>query len=442
MRLSERVYATAVDPAKLNGQQVTVAGWLQETRDLGGVAFLILRDRSGTLQVVLPKKKLDAALVAGLLAVQRESVVAIQGEVKASDKARNGYEILPTTFQVLNAAEAPLPLGVVDKVDANLDTRLDNRFMDLRKPEIQAVFRVRSTIVKAGLAAFDRLGFVQVHTPRIIGASSEGGTDVFEVKYFDKKAYLSQSPQLYKQMLMATGLDRVCEVATYFRAEKHKTVRHLNEITAFDGEMAFVESEEDVMQALETVVHAIWKAVAEENGAELKALGKEVVVPTLPFTRIKYDDAVQRVNATGRLERAIEWGEDLSTEAERVLGEELQKDGVDFYFITRYPASVRPFYTYIEDDAPVSRSFDLEFRGLEVTSGAQRQHDPAKLVKRMEQKGLNPADFEDYLKAFRYGMPPHGGFGLGIDRLVMQILGLPNVREGVLFPRDVERVTP
>jgi len=442
MRLAERLYATSIDPAKLNGQDATVAGWLQESRDLGGVAFLILRDRSGTLQVVLPKKRLDANLVAGLLAIPRESVVLIRGEVKASDKARNGYEVVPKEFAVLNLAETPLPLGVVDKVEAGLDTRLDNRFLDLRKPEVQAIFRVRDVVVGSGSDAFRDLGFTQVHTPRVIGASSEGGTDLFEVKYFDRKAYLSQSPQLYKQMLMATGLDRVFEVATYFRAEKHKTVRHLNEITAFDAEMAFIEDEEDVMRVLETVVHRIWQAVHDRCGAELSTLGKEVRLQPTPFPRVPYDDAVQQVNATDRLGRPIEWGEDLSTEAEKVLGELMAAKGHDFYFITGYPEAIKPFYAYVEDGSTVSRSFDLEYRGLEVTSGAQRQHDPAKLVKRIELKGLDPKEFADYLKAFRFGMPPHGGFGLGIDRLTMQVLDLPNVREAVLFPRDAERLTP
>ena len=445
--LTQRKYALDVGPQDHN-QEVVVAGWIQETRDMGGIAFVILRDRSGTVQVVLPKKKLDAALVESLTGLNRESVVAIRGEVKPSEKARNGYEILPREVRLLSKAEAPLPLGVVDKVDADLDTRLDNRFMDLRKPEIQAIFKVRSTLVKAGIDSFHRQGFLQVHTPRIIGASSEGGTDLFPVKYFERDAFLAQSPQLYKQMLMATGVDRQFEVATYFRAEKHNSYRHLNEITAFDVEMAFIESEEQVMHVLETAVRDMWAAVAEHNQKELQLLGKTVTVPTLPFLRIPYEEALKLVNDSKRFlndkgePAEIPHGEDLNAAAEKVLGEIMRERGVEFYFITKYPEQIRPFYTFVEEDRPISRSFDLEHAGLEVTSGAQRQHDHAKLVERLRHKGLDPADFEDYLKPFKYGMPPHGGFGLGIDRLAMEVLGLNNVREAVLFPRDRTRLHP
>lgn len=441
MPLADRRYAKDIDPAR-GEQPVVVAGWVQEVRDLGGIAFVILRDRSGTLQIVLPKKKLDADLVARFVAVPRESVVAVRGVAKPNEKARNGYEVLPSELEVLSTAATPLPMGVVDKVDVEIETRLDNRFIDVRRPEIAAIFRVRSTLVRAGLDWFADHGFTIIHTPRIIGASSEGGTDLFTVRYFEKDAYLSQSPQLYKQMMMATGLDRVVEVATYFRAEKHNTYRHLNEITAFDLEMAFVDSEEDVMRVLEGAVSHMWKAVHDERQAELALRGVALEVPKTPFPRVPYDEAVQIVNAAGKLEKPVEWGEDLSTEAERVLGEHMTAKGHAFYFITRYPEAIKPFYAYAEDDSPLSRSFDLEHKGLEVTSGAQRQHDVAKLEARLRRKGLDPADFEGYLKAFRYGMPPHGGFGLGVDRLTMEVLGLPNVREAVLFPRDRTRISP
>ena len=448
VNLQERKYALDIDPKAMDGQDVVVAGWIQETRDMGGIAFVILRDRSGTLQVVLPKKKLAPELVDACVKPQRESVVAILGTVKASEKARNGYEVLPKEVRLLNEAAAPLPLGVVDKVDADIDTRLDNRFMDLRKPEVQAIFKVRSALVKAGIDSFTRQGFFQVHTPRIIGASSEGGTDLFPVKYFEKDAFLAQSPQLYKQMLMATGMDRQFEVATYFRAEKHNSYRHLNEVTAFDVEMAFVESEEGVMRVLETAVRDMWQAVHDQCQPELKLMGRTVEVPALPFPRLPYDEALKLVNGTGKWTNEkgepaeVPWGDDLNAAAEKLLGEVMHARGHAFYFITKYPEQIRPFYTFVEDDQPISRSFDLEHRGLEVTSGAQRQHDPAKLEARIRHKGLDPKDFSDYLKPFRYGMPPHGGFGLGIDRLTMEVLGLPNVREAVLFPRDRTRLAP
>jgi aspartyl-tRNA synthetase len=439
LRLADRVYAKDIDPAK-GEQPVLVAGWAQEIRDLGGIAFVIVRDRTGTLQVVVPKKRLPEALVGAIVAIPRESVVAVRGKAVPNPKARNGYEILPEEVEVLGVAGTPLPLGVVDKVGVEIETRLDNRFMDLRKPEVQAIFRVRSALVRAGLDYFHDRGFVQIHSPRILGASTEGGTDLFTVRYFEKDAYLSQSPQLYKQMMMATGLDRVIEVATYFRAEKHNTFRHLNEITAFDAEMAFVDSEEDVMRVLEGAIHHIWAEVARRCPEELALRGVDLKVPPLPFARVPYEKALGIVNESGKLPAPLSFGDDLNTESERILGDAMTAQGHAFYFITRYPEAIKPFYTYAEGRE--ARAFDLEHEGLEVTSGAQREHRIDHLVARIRQKGLNPDDFESYLRAFRYGMPPHGGFGLGIDRLTMELLRLPNIREAVLFPRDRTRLSP
>jgi aspartyl-tRNA synthetase len=427
------------------GQRALVAGWLQDARDQGKIAFLFVRDRTGVTQCVVKKNDVGEERYKAIAGIPRESVVAVQGQVNPSKAKAGGFEIFidaQGSVEVLNPAAAPLPLGVVDKVAADLETRLDNRFMDVRKPEVQAIFQVRSALVKAGTDYFTAQGFAQIHTPRIIGASSEGGTELYPVQYFEKKAFLAQSPQLYKQAMMATGLDRVFEVATYFRAEKHNTYRHLNEITAFDAEMAFVEDEEDVMRLLEGAVHHMWIVLAAECKDLLALRGVALQVPALPFPRVTHAEAVERVNATGKLQQPVGPEDDLSTEAERVLGELMAQEGHIFYFITKYPGSIRPFYTYVDEDTGLSRSFDLEHKGLEVTSGAQRQHDPAKLEQRLKEKGLDPADFEGYLKAFRYGMPPHGGFGLGIDRLTMEALALDNVREAVLFPRDRTRITP
>ncbi|MGH2669189.1 MAG: aspartate--tRNA(Asn) ligase, partial [bacterium] len=339
--------------------------------------------------------------------------------------------------RVLNEAGAPLPLGVVDRVGIDLDTRLDNRFMDVRRPEVQAIFRIRSAVLAGGRSHLLSQQFTEVHTPNIIATSSEGGTELFPVQYFEQKAYLSQSPQLYKQMLMATGLDRVFEVAKYFRAESHNTTRHLNESTAFDCEMAFIDSEEDVMRVLERLVQAIWRHVHDTCVPQLAVLGRTLAVPEVPFPRVTYDEARALVAPKGI---DVPWGEDLSREAEKVLGDVMAEKGHAFYFITRYPKKAKPFYAHPEGE--VSRSFDLAHAGMEVTSGAQRVHDPRMLEENLKAKGLDPAAFEDYLKAFRYGMPPHGGFGLGVERLCMEMLGLDNVREAVLFPRDRTRLRP
>ncbi|MBI4392288.1 MAG: aspartate--tRNA(Asn) ligase [Euryarchaeota archaeon] len=436
--LSKRRYSLAISPAD-DGKEAVVAGWIHESRDLGGIAFIILRDREGTLQVVLPKKKIEKQLLDQLLGINRESVIAIRGSVKASPQARNGYEIFPLEVEVLSRAAAPLPLPVADKVHAEIDTRLDNRYMDLRKPEVAAIFHVRSAMLRSAHAFFAERGFTEIHTPKMISAASEGGTDLFPVAYFEKQAFLAQSPQLYKQMMMATGLDRVYEIAWYFRAEEHNTRRHLNESTAIDVEMAYVSSEEDVMGLLERLIQRIWTDITKNETAALAAVGAKPVVPTLPFPRVTYDEAIRLVNEAGL---KLEWGEDLGTEGEKKLGDLMLAKGHEFYFIKHYPAAAKPFYAYVEDGSQLSRSFDLDHKGLEVTSGAQRQHDSDKLVKRLEEKGLNPKDFEAYLSAFRYGMPPHGGFGLGIERLVMELLGVENVREAILFPRDRQRLTP
>jgi aspartyl-tRNA synthetase len=418
------------------GSSITVAGWVEDIRNLGSIAFIILRDKKGTLQVTGLKKE-HPKLFEKLVNLPRESVVSVKGLCQKSGKARNGYEILPEDVAVLSTSDSPLPLGVVDKVDADLDTRLDNRFLDLRKPEVKAVFQIRSAVIGAVHETLRSMDFDEVHTPKLIGTSSEGGTDVFKLGYFDRDAFLAQSPQLYKQMLMSTGLDRVYEIAWYFRAEEHNTRRHLNESTAVDMEMAFIESEEDVMNVLETLVSSMWKKAGEQSNA-LKVLDKSIIVPKTPFCRITYDEVLSLLSDH---DCTVEWGEDLSTEEERLLGKIMSGQGHDFYFITKYPLSAKPFYT-LPWKEKYSCGFDLECKGVELASGSQRIHDVDLLMKRMDSLGLKTDAFESYLKSFRYGMPPHGGFGFGIERFMMELLDIYNIRECILFPRDRTRLYP
>jgi aspartyl-tRNA synthetase len=428
-------YSKEISEKEYNSS-VIVAGWVEDIRNLGSIAFLILRDKKGTLQLTILKKK-TPELFEQLISLSRESVISVKGLCKGNEKVRNGYEILPETVQVLSVAETPLPLGVVDKVEADFDTRLDNRVLDLRKPETQAIFKIRDAVLIAADEYLHSQHFLEVHTPKIIASSSEGGTEMFKLHYFEKEAFLAQSPQLYKQSLMATGLDRVYEIAWYFRAEEHNTRRHLNESTAVDIEMAFIKDEEDVMKILEHLVHAMWKR-ASECHEELEILKKTITIPKLPFPRVRYDDAVSKVQQRGS---SIQWGSDLSTEDEKILGEIMKAEGIDFYFITKYPLASKPFYT-MPDGEKLSRGFDLECKGVEVSSGSQRIHDVALLQERLKACSLDPEDFEAYLKAFRYGMPPHGGFGFGIERFLMELLDLNNIRECILFPRDRTRLTP
>jgi aspartyl-tRNA synthetase len=433
-----------------HGSVQRLAGWVEEIRNLGKIAFLVVRDRTGTFQVVLPKAKVPEAMFDELTKLNRESVVAVEGPIAPTKSTTFTWELKPDQHWVLSRAGAPLPLGVVDKVHVEIDTRLDARFMDLRRPGPQAIFKIRSTVLDAGRSFLRSKGFLEINTTKLIGSSSEGGTEVFKVQYFEKEAFLSQSPQLYKQSMMATGLDRVFEIATYFRAEKHNTPRHLNEITAFDLEMAFVENEEEVMQVIEGFFHHVWKRVVDEHSAELETVAREyhpggfsgVAAPKLPFKRVPYDEALEICNARGM---KLAWGDDPGVEGERLIGQAMKEQGHDFYFISRYPLSQKPFYCMPEDgtmDSKYARAFDLDYRGVELLSGAQRIHDPDLLLQGLARVGLAPDAFEGYLKAFRYGMPPHGGCGIGIERILMQMLELPNIREAVLFPRDRVRLAP
>jgi aspartyl-tRNA synthetase len=428
-------YSLAVTKNEFN-KNITVAGWVEDIRNIGSLAFIILRDKLGTLQITAFKKK-NPELFDTIVTISRESVISVHGLCKQSDKARNGYEIIPEEVEILSVAETPLPLGVVDKVESELDTRLDNRFIDLRKQEVQALFKIRNEIIFSVHEYLRSENFIEVHTPKIIASSSEGGTDVFRLKYFEKEAFLAQSPQLYKQTLMATGLDRVYEIAWYFRAEEHNTRRHLNESTAIDLEMAFIKNEEDVMQILENLVYSMWRK-ASECKEELKILDKEINLPKLPFIRLKYDEVLKILNENGQ---KMNWGDDLTTEQEKFLGDIMQKKGHEFYFITKYPLEAKPFYTMPEGDK-LSRGFDLECRGVELASGSHRIHKKELLKERIKDCELSIDQFESYLKAFRYGMPPHGGFGFGIERFLMELLDIKNVRECILFPRDRTRLTP
>jgi len=429
-------YSNEISPEQ-EGEEVIICGWLHEIRDLGKLKFLILRDRGGFIQVIVKKGSVDDEVIKNVKGISKESVVKVRGRVIKNKKAPRGIEIIPNKIEIINKAKSPLPLDVTQKVDADIDTRLNNRFMDLRKPEISSIFKIRSKILLSGREFLRERGFIEITSPKIIASASEGGTELFPISYFDREAFLAQSPQLYKQMMMATGLDRVFEITTYFRAEEHDTRRHLNEVSAIDVEMAFIKDEGDVMEILEGLSIAIIKG-ASECTDELKILNKEINVPKKPLKRIKYDKALEMLGDAGK---NIPWGEDLDTESEKLLGDIMKREyNSELYFITKYPLDIKPFYT-MPDNKEYSRSFDLAYKGVEISSGSQRIHDLELLIERIGYKGLNPENFKFYTEAFKYGMPPHGGFGLGIDRIMMQLFDLP-IREVVLFPRDRHRLTP
>ncbi|MDI6730393.1 MAG: aspartate--tRNA(Asn) ligase [Candidatus Altarchaeum sp.] len=425
-------------------KNILIAGWVQETRDLGNLKFIILRDREGTAQICMKKKITSDEILNKVKELTKESVISVNGNLSANPKAPNGYEIFPNELNIISIANVPLPLDPSEKavksdVTANIDTRLDNRFLDLRKKDVTAIFKLRNNIINAGRKFLIANKFIEIHSPKIIASASEGGTELFPIAYFDKEAFLAQSPQLYKQMLMAAGFDRVFETATYFRAESHDTTRHLNEITAFDSEMSFIDSENDVMDVIDGLMKAILNAA--KNSEEVKILNNEIYLPE-KFPRISYDECLQLLNDKNI---TIEWGRDIDTKCERVLGEIIKdKFGSELFFITKYPLKIKPFYTAPENfnaDDKYSRAFDLEYKGVEISSGGQRVHMHNLLAERIKKCNLNPENFKFYLDAFKYGMPPHGGFGLGIERILMQMLDV-TVREVILFPRDRHRLTP
>jgi len=431
-----RTYTADAEP----GEAVTVAGWVHEVRDLGGIAFLILRDKSGKIQIKLEEDSMDEELVETGLGVARESVVTVSGDVTEEPRAPTDVEIVPESIEVLAESDTELPLDPSGKVDAELSTRLDNRTLDLRKEEVKAIFEIRSEILRSARDAFRDLGCTEINTPKIVATGTEGGTELFPITYFGEEAFMNQSPQLFKQLMVGSGLERVFEIGPIFRAEEHNTPRHLNEATSIDFESAFVDHTE-AMDACEHVVKSAYEGVAEncERQLELLGLDEEFEVPEGDFPRLTYEEAIERINATGELDEQLVWGDDLPTEGERALGDDVG----EHYFITDWPSEIKPFYIKDhDDDAQLSTGFDMMHPRMELVSGGQREHRYDHLVEGFEQQGLDPDQFEYYTKMFKYGMPPHAGWGLGGERLVMTMLGLDNIREAVLFPRDRQRLSP
>ena len=434
--MQNRTYTADAAP----GESVTVAGWVHEVRDLGGIAFLILRDKTGKIQVKFEKEEMDDDLVETGLGVARESVISVTGLVEEEPRAPTGVEVTPETVEVLAAAEPSLPLDPSGKVDAELSTRLDNRTLDVRREETKAVFEVRGEVLQAVREFFRSVGCTEINTPKIVATGTEGGTELFPITYFGEEAFMNQSPQLFKQLMVGSGLERVFEIGPIFRAEEHNTPRHLNEATMIDFESAFVDHHE-AMDVCEGTLKAAYQGVAESCGSQLETLGlaEEFSVPDDELPRLTYEEAIERVNATGALDVQLVWGDDLSTEAERALGEDVG----GHYFVTDWPSEVKPFYIQDYDDDPdLSKGFDLMHPRMELVSGGQREHRYEELVAGFEQQGLDPAQFDYYTEMFKYGMPPHAGWAYGVERLVMTMLGLENIREAVLFPRDRQRLSP
>lgn len=427
-------YASQCNP-EIAGSEVTVMGWVHEIRDFGGIMFVIIRDVTGRVQITAPSKKVDENIMEELRELRKESVVAIKGMAQEAPKAPNGVEILPKEIKLLSLANQPLPMDPTEKVKAGIDTRLDSRFLDIRKENVSAIFKIKGQMFHSIRDFFYDNGFYEINTPKLVASATEGGTELFPILYFDKEAFLGQSPQLYKQMMMGSGMDKVFEIGQIFRAEEHDTLRHLNEAVSIDAEASFVD-DVDMMNVLNKMLVKVIGDINDKCSDELDILGHELELPDEKFPHVTYDEAVDIINANGV---DMPWGEDLSREAEKVLGDEMG----GFYFLTEWPAAIKPFYVMPKDgDEKYSHAFDLMYNNLELSSGSTRVHQHDLLVKQIEERGLNPDGFGTYLKAFEYGMPPHAGWGVGAERLTMVMTGSENIRECALFPRDRQRLTP
>ncbi|USZ66807.1 aspartate--tRNA(Asn) ligase [Halorussus salilacus] len=434
----ERTYSGDIT-AEQDGETVSVAGHVHDIRDLGGLTFVIVRDREGQMQTVF-KEENDEDLFEAAQDLGKEDVVRITGRVKASDQAPGGVEMVPESLEVISEADSPLPMEVAKDIESDLSTRLDNRAIDLRKPEVYAVFSLRSKLMSAMEEWFDREGYVDVDTPLISQEGAEGGAELFPVVYYGDEVFLSQSPQLYKQMLMAAGFDKIYETGTAFRAEEFATSRHVSEIAMFDVELAYIEDHHDVMDVQEESLRYALERAAEEAADELETLDVDLTVPTEPFPRITFEEA--RDLLLTEFDHVPEDDDDLDTKGEKLLGEYFEEQGHPAFFVVGYPDEKFYYKQDVEGDDIASRKFDLIYRGQELSSGGQREHDIETMEAYMDEQGADPENFHFYLEAFRFGIPPHGGYGLGIDRLVQKVADLDNIKEAILFPRDPDRVTP
>jgi len=418
----------------LDGEEVTIMGWVASIRDQGGLTFLIIHDRDGLIQATIHRDRAPRRVLQRIDGLSEHSVVAIRGVVRAIGKAPHGAEVVPKEIRILNPASRRPPFSIFGGKLPSIDKRLDIRSLELRRPEVKAVFKIRHMVLQSLRDFFTERGYIEVNTPKIIATATEGGAALFPVLYYDKEAFLAQSPQLYKEQL-TMAFEKVFEIGPVFRAEPSRTLRHLAEIVSVDLEEAYV-SYIDVMKTLEEAIHHVMKTVSERCRGELQQLHVEPKPLDLPFKRYRYSEVVGILQDAGE---KISWGEDLSTSALNRLGGMLP----GFYFITDWPTASKPFYIKPRSDRPdVCEAFDLMYGSLEVASGGTRISFKKKLMKRLKEQGLKPNLFEYHLKLFEYGMPPHAGFGLGLDRFMMVITGEENIREVTLFPRDRLRLTP
>ncbi len=426
-------YSIQITPA-LDGKKVTVFGWVSSIRTQGGIVFIMLTDRDGNVQVTVNKGKASKETLTRVDALKPHSSIAVRGLVKAMPRAPNGAEVVPEEVKVLSIATEVPSFSVYGGETPSLDKRLDIRAVDLRRDKAQATFKIQREMLSSVREFLAGRGYLEVRTPKLISTATEGGASLFSVLYYNRPSFLAQSPQLYKEELVLP-FEKVYEIGPVFRAEESRTQRHLSEITSIDIEEAFVDYN-DVMDTLEALVKHVVASVKDDCSKELEKLGRQSLAVPERFERLHYTDVVERLSKQGE---DVTWGEDLTGPTTERLGNEHPS----FYFIDDWPTQTKPFYIKPKDSEPkVSESFDLMHGPLELASGGSRVSSKSLLVKRLKEQKLKPQAFEHHLKVFDYGMPPHAGFGLGMERLTMVLVGEENIREVALFPRDKLRLVP
>jgi len=433
----------AQTPQKV-GKKVKLSGWINNRRDHGKLVFIDLRDRSGSIQIVVIPDKEEAYKNAKI--IRSEYVVEIEGLVKERPcragvecEGTDRVELEAEKINILSETDGELPVDISQEdMHLNLETLLDNRSLTLRNKKVNAIFKIYAQLLESYAKALRKSGFTEVKTPKVVSAATEGGANFFKIKYFDRDAFLAQSPQFYKQASVGV-FERVFEIGPVFRAEPHFTTRHVNEYVSLDAEMGFIKSFKDIMDQLEKTMAFIFEEIGKNCKKELVLFGAEVPeAKNIP--RIKLTEALEILDK--EFGKKME-GIDIDPEGERMICQwAKEKYNSDLIFLTHYPSSIRPFYTMPSEDPQYTESFDLLFRGVEIATGGQRIHSYKKLVENIERHRLNPKDFKNYLDCFRFGMPPHGGWGMGSERVVQKILGIDNIKEAVLFPRDVKRLNP
>jgi nondiscriminating aspartyl-tRNA synthetase len=416
------------------GETVMLQGSIHKIRKLGKIAFIILRDRSGLVQCILDTKTID---IKGL---KTESIIEVVGAVNNKYDNNEEVEILVETLKVIVLLKDDIPIEInKEELEVNIDTLLNNRVLSLRNIKNNLIFRVEAVLVQGFSEFLIKEDFTQVFTPKIVAAGTEGGTELFEVKYFEKKAYLAQSPQFYKQMLVGSGFERVYEIGHVYRAEEHNTLRHLNEYVSLDLEMGFIEDERDLMELETRLIKYMLSMVKKKFGKELIMFSIDIpeIKEAIPCLKLQEAIEILKINY-GKYELE----NDLDPEGEKLISQYIKETtGSEFVFLTHYPKIKRPMYVMPAEET-LTHSFDLLFRGIEITTGGQRINDYDMLVRSIVERGLSADSFQEYLTVFKFGIPPHGGLAIGLERLTSQLLGYRNVREATLFPRDRDRITP